>query len=269
MARVVVTGGAGKLGRACVDELIRHGWDVVVFDRVPPPTESGAVFVPIDLTDYGQVLDAMLGWRNIDIYQVHWPDLHTPPEETAGALEELVAEGKIRHVGVSNYAVDEMHALGRFGRVETLQPPYHLFRRDIEETILPYAAAHDIGVLVYGPLAHGLLSGRMSESTTFDADDWRGKSPDFTAETFRRNLAVVERLKGFARQKDISLPQLAVAWTLANPAVHVAIVGARRPSQLDETAQAADIELSTSDLQAIDETLAGAVPVWGPHPEGM
>jgi aryl-alcohol dehydrogenase-like predicted oxidoreductase len=158
-----------------------------------------------------------LGTEYIDIYQVHWPDLHTPPEETAGALEELVAEGKIRHVGVSNYAVDEMHALGRFGRVETLQPPYHLFRRDIEETILPYAAAHDIGVLVYGPLAHGLLSGRMSESTTFDADDWRGKSPDFTAETFRRNLAVVERLKGFARQKDISLPQLAVVWTLANP----------------------------------------------------
>jgi aryl-alcohol dehydrogenase-like predicted oxidoreductase len=150
--------------------------------------------------------------------------------------------------------------------VETLQPP---FRREIEETILPYAAAHDIGVLVYGPLAHGLLSGRMSESTTFDADDWRGKSPDFAAETFRRNLAVVERLKGFARQKDISLPQLAVAWTLANPAVHVAIVGARRPSQLDQTAQAADIELSKSDMQVIDETLTGAVPVWGPHPEGM
>jgi Aldo/keto reductase family len=132
-------------------------------------------------------------------------------------------------------------------------------------TILPYAAAHDIGVLVYGPLAQGLLSGRMSESTTFDADDWRGKSPDFTAETFRRNLA--GGLRGFARRKDISLPQLAVAWTLANPAVHITIVGARRPSQLDETAQAADIELSTSDMQAIDEMLTDAVPVWGPHPE--
>jgi Aldo/keto reductase family/4'-phosphopantetheinyl transferase N-terminal domain len=80
-----------------------------------------------------------LGTEYADIYQVHRPDLHTPPEETAGALEELVAEGKIRHVGVSNYAVDEMHALDRFGRVETLQPPYHLFRREIEETILPYA----------------------------------------------------------------------------------------------------------------------------------
>jgi aryl-alcohol dehydrogenase-like predicted oxidoreductase len=94
-----------------------------------------------------------LGTDYIDLYQVHWPDLRTPPEETAGTLEELVGEGKIRHVGVSNHDVDQMQALGRFGRVETLQPPYHLSRRDVEETLLPYAAEHDIGVLAYGPLA--------------------------------------------------------------------------------------------------------------------
>jgi len=205
----------------------------------------------------------------IDLYQVHWPDPRTPPEETASALEELVGEGKIRHIGVSNYDVEQMRALGRFGRVETLQPPYHLFRREIEETILPYTAEQDIGVLVYGPLAHGLLSGRMTASSTFDADDWRSKSPDFTGETLRRNLAVVERLKEFARERDVSLPQLAVAWTLANPAVDVAIVGARRPTQLDGTAPAAGIELSGSDLQNIDAILVDAVPVWGPHPEGM
>jgi aryl-alcohol dehydrogenase-like predicted oxidoreductase len=210
-----------------------------------------------------------LGTDYIDIYQVHWPDLHTPPEETAEALEELVAEGKIRHVGVSNYDADQMQALRRFGQVETLQPPYHLFRTDIEETILPYAADHDIGVLVYGPMAHGLLSGRMTESTTFDADDWRSNSRDFTGETFHRNLSVVQKLKQFARQRDITLPQLAVAWTLANPAVQVAIVGARRPSQLDETTAAADIELSEDDLKQIDGILTDAEPVWGPHPEGM
>ena len=124
-------------------------------------------------------------------------------------------------------------------------------------------------MLVYGPMAHGLLAGRMTESTTFDSDDWRSKSPDFTGETFRRNLAVVQRLKGLAHQRDISLPQLAVAWTLAHPAVHVAIVGARRPAHLDETAEAADIKLSEGDLQEIDAIMAGAVPVWGPHPEGM
>jgi aryl-alcohol dehydrogenase-like predicted oxidoreductase len=205
----------------------------------------------------------------IDIYQVHWPDLHTPPEETAAALEELVAEGKIRHAGVSNYNADQMKTLGRFGRVETLQPPYDLFRRDIEDSILPYTAEHDIGVLVYGPLAHGLLSGRMTPSTTFAADDWRSKSPDFTGETFQRNLTVVDRLKRIAEQREITLPQLAVAWTLANEAVQVAIVGARRIAELDETAAAADIELSDTALKEIDEVLQDAAPVLGPHPEGM
>ena len=205
----------------------------------------------------------------IDIYQVHWPDLQTPPQETAEALAELVAKGKIRHVGLSNYDADQMETFGQFGAVHTLQPPYHLFRREIEETVLPYTTAHDIGVLVYGPLAHGLLSGRLTESTAFDADDWRSHSIDFTGPTFHRNLAVVEQLKEFAQQRDITLPQLAVAWTLANPAVHVAIVGARRPGHLTETAAAADITLSESDLKEIDEILIDAVPVWGPHPEGM
>jgi aryl-alcohol dehydrogenase-like predicted oxidoreductase len=205
----------------------------------------------------------------IDIYQVHWPDLHTPPQETAEALSELVAEGKIRHVGVSNYDADQMETFGRFGRLDTLQPAYHLFRREIEDAVLPYTSAHDLGVLVYGPMAHGLLSGQMTESTTFDADDWRSHSTDFTGPTFHRNLAVVEQLKEFAKQRDITLPQLAVAWTLANPAVHVAIVGARRPGQLTETAAAADITLSEPDLKEIDDIVADAVPVWGPHPEGM
>jgi aryl-alcohol dehydrogenase-like predicted oxidoreductase len=114
-----------------------------------------------------------------------------------------------------------------------------------------------------------MLSGRMTEPTTFDSDDWRSKSPDFTGETFRQNLAVVERLMGWAQEHDMSLPQLAVAWTLANPAVHVAIVGARRPSQLDETAPAADIELTAANRHEIDAILADALPMWGPHPEGM
>jgi aryl-alcohol dehydrogenase-like predicted oxidoreductase len=210
-----------------------------------------------------------LGTEYIDIYQVHWPDLRTPAEETAGALDELVREGKVRHVGVSNYGVDEMEELRRFGRLETLQPPYHLFRRTIEDEILPYAAEHDIGVLVYGPLAHGLLGGRMTAATTFGPDDWRSKSPDFTGETFRRNLQVVERLKEFAQKRAIALPELAVAWTLANPAVDVTILGARRPSQLDGTAAAVDLQLSPADRGEIDAILAAAAPVWGPHPEAM
>ncbi len=205
----------------------------------------------------------------IDLYQVHWPDRRTPPEETARVLEDLVREGKIRHVGVSNYDVAEMAALARSGRVETLQPPYHMFRRDIEAEILPYTATHDIGVLVYGPLAHGLLSGRMTAETTFTADDWRSHSSDFTGTSFRQNLHVVERLKRYVAGRGITLPQLAVAWTISHPAVHVAIVGARRASQLDGTVSAADVPLSERDREDIARILTEAVRVTGPSPEGM
>jgi aryl-alcohol dehydrogenase-like predicted oxidoreductase len=210
-----------------------------------------------------------LGTDYIDLFQIHWPDKRTPAEETAGALEDLVREGKIRHVGVSNYDVKQMEELARLGRVETLQPPYHLFRREIEDEILPYAMDHDIGVLAYGAMAHGLLTGTLTPETGFAADDWRASSPDFTGETFRRNLAVVERLKTVAQQRGITLPQLAVAWTLAHPAVHVTIVGARRPVHLEESAAAASIVLTPDDLAAIETVLADATPVWGPHPEGM
>jgi aryl-alcohol dehydrogenase-like predicted oxidoreductase len=229
------------------------------------------------------VRDASAGWlrrgveaslRNlrtdyIDIYQVHWPDPHTPPDETAGVLEELVREGKIRHVGVSDDGVEQLRTFSRFGRLETLQSPYSMFRREIENRILPYTAENDIGVLACGPLAHGLLAGGIRASTAFDPDDWRRKSPGFTGETLRRNLAVVERLQGVAREWGISLPQLAVAWVLANPDVDVAITGARRPSQLDETAAAAKITLDEAALRRIDAILADAAPVSGPRPEGL
>lgn len=205
----------------------------------------------------------------VDLYQVHWPNEHTPAEETAGAMEDLMREGKIRHVGVSNYDVKQLEDLARFGKVETVQPPYHLFRREIEDEILPYAMDHDLGVLVYGSMAHGLLTGTMTPKTRFARDDWRAESPDFAGETFRRNLAVVERLKTVARHRGITLPQLAVAWTLAHPAVQVTIIGARRPAHLEESAASVEIELAPVDLAAIDAALADAAPVWGPHPEGM
>ena len=210
-----------------------------------------------------------LGVEAIDLYQVHWPDPHTPADETAAALQDLVGEGKIRHVGVSNYDVKQLDALATHGRVETDQPPYDMFRRDIEAEILPYAADHDLGILVYGPLAHGLLSGRMAADTTFPADDWRSQSSDFTGETFRRNLRVVEKLRTFAEARSLSLPTLAVAWALSHPAVHVAIVGAQRPADLEDTVAAAGVELSDADRAEIDEILADAAPVRGPSPEGM
>jgi len=162
-----------------------------------------------------------------------------------------------------------MDELARYGRVETVQPPYHMFHRDIEAQILPYTAEHDIGVLVYGPLAHGLLSGRMTPETKFPADDWRSHSSDFTGKSFRQNLHVIERLKKYADGRGITLPQLAVAWTISHPAVQVAIVGARRASQLDGTLSAAEVRLSEGDRGEIARILSEAVPVTGPSPEGM
>jgi aryl-alcohol dehydrogenase-like predicted oxidoreductase len=205
----------------------------------------------------------------IDLYQVHWPDRTTPAEETGRVLADLVREGKIRHAGVSNYSPRQMTELATYGPVETDQPPYHMFHRDIETEILPYAQQNDIGVLVYGPLAHGLLSGTMTPRTTFEADDWRGSSHDFKGERFARDLAVVDRLKQFAASREITLPQLAVAWTISNPAVHVAIAGARHPEHLDDPAAAADIRLSEADRGEIDAILANAVEIVGPAPEAM
>jgi aryl-alcohol dehydrogenase-like predicted oxidoreductase len=210
-----------------------------------------------------------LGTDYVDLYQVHWPDPATPIAETAQTLDEFVREGKARFVGVSNYDAREMTAFQEVRPIDTLQPPYHLFRRDIEESILPFAQEHGIGVLVYGPMAHGLLSGRMTETTTFAADDWRSKNDMFAGDAFKRNLAIVRRLETLASERSVTVAQLAIAWTLANPSVDVAIVGARNPQQIRQTAPAADIQLSSEDLAQIEDIVRGEVPVGGPAPEKM
>jgi aryl-alcohol dehydrogenase-like predicted oxidoreductase len=211
-----------------------------------------------------------LGVDYIDIYQVHWPDPKVPFAETAAALEELVDAGKIRHVGVSNFDAAQMAEFARTRPVETVQPPYHLFRRDIEAELLPYARERDIGVLVYGPLAHGLLSGTMHADTSFADDDWRSGSPAFRGDAFSRNLEVVNQLKRFAaEQLGCSVAQLAVAWALANPAVSVAIVGARHPEHIEDSLAAAELSLSEAELEQIDLIMAGSVAIGGPSPEAM
>jgi MFS family permease len=129
-----------------------------------------------------------LGIDQIDLYQVHWPDPGTPIRQTAAALADLVREGLIRHVGVSNYSTAQITEFAAVLPTETVQPPYHLFRRDIEADLLPYAQAHHIGVLAYGPLAHGLLGGAIAGTTTFGPGDWRSHSPAFTGPGFRRIL---------------------------------------------------------------------------------
>jgi aryl-alcohol dehydrogenase-like predicted oxidoreductase len=258
------------LGRALGDELNHHRDDVVI------ATKGG-----LRMTQDGLVRDSSAGWLrsgveqslrslgvdHIDLYQVHWPDPTVPFAETAGALQQLAEEGKIRHVGVSNYSTTQMAAFARTRPVETLQPAYHLFRREFEADVAPYVLEHDIGVLVYGPLAHGLLAGTMDEHTTFGARDWRRQSALFEGETFLRNLQTVDELARFASDRDRTVSQLAIAWTLAHPAVEVAIVGARRATHIEDSVGAADFELSDDDLAEIDRIMAGAVAVAGPSPE--
>jgi aryl-alcohol dehydrogenase-like predicted oxidoreductase len=260
------------LGRALGDELNHHRDDVVI------ATKGG-----LRMTQDGVVRDSSADWLragveqslralgldHIDLYQVHWPDPNVPLSETAGALQQLVEEGKIRHVGVSNYSTSQMAAFARTRPVESLQPAYHLFRREIEHDIAPYVLEHDIGVLVYGPLAHGLLAGTMDERTSFADDDWRSQSPLFQGEAFHRNLDTVRELERFARERGHTVSQLAIAWTLANPAVEVAIVGARRAAHIEDSVGAADFELSHEDLAEIDRIMSGAVTVAGPSPESV
>jgi aryl-alcohol dehydrogenase-like predicted oxidoreductase len=210
-----------------------------------------------------------LGVDYIDLYQVHWPDPNTPIIETAGALDQLVQEGKIRYVGVSNYDVEQMQSFEQVRKLDSLQPPYSLFRREIEQEILPYTREHGIGVLVYGALAHGLLAGAFTPQTSFAADDWRSKSAIFHGERFGRNLAVVEHLKLLAKQEGVSVAQLAIARVLAQPGIDVAIVGARTPEQLAQTAQAGEIHLCQATRAEIERIMREAVPIGGPAPEGM
>jgi aryl-alcohol dehydrogenase-like predicted oxidoreductase len=261
------------LGRALRDELDNRRDEVMI------ATKGG-----LRMTEEGLVRDASPAWLRsgvddslralgvdyLDLYQVHWPDPKVLLAETARALQELVDGGKIRHVGVSNFDAGQMAEFARTRPVETLQPPYHLFRRDIEAEVLPYCREHDVGVLVYGPLAHGLLTGALNEKTTFAPDDWRSGAPFFKGETYHQNLQVVGELERFAsEQLGVSVSRLAIAWALANPAVQVAIVGARSPSHIADSVAAAELHLSEADLEEIDRIIAGAVPMSGPHPEMM
>jgi aryl-alcohol dehydrogenase-like predicted oxidoreductase len=221
------------LGKALRDELSRDRDELVIATKGGlRQTDSGLVrnASPEWLRRGVDASLAALGIEHIDLYQVHWPDPAVPGAETAGALGNLIGRRKIGHVGVSNYNSSQMAEFSATLPVETLQPPYHLFRREIEDEVLPHCL-NNIGVLVYGPLAHGLLTRTLSVHTAFEDGDWRGTSKVFRGGMYRRNLATVRALAKFAANRGITVSQLAIAWTLANPAVHVAIVGARQVSE--------------------------------------
>ncbi|MGI6368850.1 MAG: aldo/keto reductase [Anaerolineae bacterium] len=193
----------------------------------------------------------------VDLLLIHWPDHKTPFEEVIGALEELKAQGKIRHYGVSNYTVEMMQECARYGRLTANQVGYNLLDRRMEAAVLPYCQAEGIGYMAYGSLAFGLLAGAFTPETTFVDWDWRSRGvafglPLFEREAFLRTLRAVERLKALAAESGHSVAQLALAWVLGNPAVTVGLVGIRNPRELQENVAAADWKLSGAEREEID-----------------
>jgi myo-inositol catabolism protein IolS len=214
-----------------------------------------------------------LGTDHVDIYLVHWPDPLTPLDETMGALDAVVRQGKARYIGVSNFRLAQIEEAMRLRRIDVVQYAWNLFDRRMQAEIFPYCTANQIGVMAYGSLAYGMLSGTFHAGMAFDENDWRSRGGNlgslnlfrtlFGPEHFPRNLAAVEELKRLAAKYGKSLPQFALRWTLSNPVVGTALVGFRAPAEVTENLGALGWEISNADMAEIDAIFArhGAVTV--------
>jgi aryl-alcohol dehydrogenase-like predicted oxidoreductase len=198
----------------------------------------------------------------IDLYQIHWPPPADSPELEEGwsKLAELKRAGKVRWIGVSNFNVEQLKRCQALAPVTSLQPPYSLVHREVENDILPFCRREGIGVIVYSPMASGLLSGAMTRerAAALPPDDWRHQHPDFNEPRLSRNLALVERLTEIGKRHGRSAGEVAIAWTLRNPAVTGAIVGARNPRQAEGVMRAGELRLREEDVSEIEASL-GAV----------
>ncbi len=207
----------------------------------------------------------------IDLYQIHWPIWQNnrlgdrPDRYDPGSLEEawatmaaLQREGKVRYVGISNADADQLARLQRIAPVTSLQPPYSLLRRDIEDRTLPFCRTHNVGVIIYSPMQSGLLAGKMTcdRIGSLAENDWRRRSPYFQEPILTRALRLVEHLRAIGARHGRTPGEVAVAWTLRHPAVTAAIVGARRPQQVDELVGASAVRLSSEEISELEQVLA-------------
>ena len=192
----------------------------------------------------------------IDLYQVHWPDEEgTPIEETMNTLLQIQKEGKIRHIGVSNYSVDQMKESLKYGQIESLQPMYSMLERDVEQDRLPFCIENEIGVICYSPLASGVLTGKYDEDTKFK--DWRGEGiiGNFTGEVFVSHIKKVKQIAKIAQKHDKTLAQLAINWLLHQKGVTTAIVGVKNPNQVEQNIGAVGWGIPDDDLKEISDIL--------------
>src|SRR5438132_3005581 len=203
---------------------------------------------------------------HVDIYLVHWPDPNTPLEETMGALDDIVRQGKVRYVGVSNFRLAQIEEAMRTRRVDVVQYAWNMFDRRMQVEIFAYCAAQQIGVMAYGSLAYGMLTGTFHAGMQFDENDWRSRAGQmgvlnlfqtlFGPDYFPRNLRAVEELKALAAEYHKTLPQFALRWTLSNPVISVALVGCRQASEVEENLGALGWSISEADMAAIDAIFA-------------
>jgi aryl-alcohol dehydrogenase-like predicted oxidoreductase len=238
-------------------------------DEVIIATKCGLVWDKGSTTPYGRLTaesvraecEASLKRLNveaIDLYQIHWPHDEEHLEEAWSTIADLIREGKVRYGGVSNFSVEQLKRVQAIHPVASLQPPYSMLRRGIEEELLAYCAANDIGVIVYSPMQAGLLTGKFTKERVANLpdEDWRKGSSAFREPDLSANLALVEKLRPIAERNGRTVAQLAIAWVLRRSEVTAAIVGARRPSQIEETAPAGDWVLSEEDVAEIEALLA-------------
>jgi len=201
---------------------------------------------------------ARLGVETIDLYQIHWPNPEDELDEGWETLARFQQQGKVRHIGVSNFTVAQMRRAQAIAPIASLQPPYSLLRRDIESEILPFCRQHNIGIINYSPMVSGLLTGKMTAERVrkLPQDDWRKHSPNFNEPKLSRNLALAAILGEIGREHGVQAGVVAVAWTLRNPAITAAIVGARRPDQVEGILPATTFRLSDAEAERIERWLA-------------
>jgi aryl-alcohol dehydrogenase-like predicted oxidoreductase len=198
-----------------------------------------------------------LGIETIDLYQMHWPDPDEDIEEAWEEMAKFVKEGKVRYLGVSNFNVEQIKRAAKIYPVVSLQPPYSMLHREVENELLGYCAENNIGVVVYSPMQRGLLTGKFSKERLagLPSDDHRRRHPDFQDPQFTATLELVEQLRPIAERNGKTLAQLAISWVLCRLEVTAAIAGARKPEQIIETAPASDWNLSKEDINEIEQLL--------------
>ena len=191
----------------------------------------------------------------VDLYYLHFPDGETPFAQSIGELARLKEEGKIRSIGISNVSLEQLKEANANGDISVLQSPYNMFDRSAEAELLPYCIENNISFIPYGPLAFGLLGGGFTKDSKLDEQDWRNSIPLFQGDQFQQTLTKVDKLKEFALKKDTTLPNLALAWLLAQEGVDAVIPGGKRKERIRENTQASDIVLSNEELAIINDIL--------------